>query len=262
MLAARCCPTRMSGSFTPELEICAETPQACLAAHHGGAHRIEICTALDLGGLTPSHALVQAAIEHAGGTPVHVLLRPRPGDFVYSDCEFQMMCRDLEHAVDLGAAGLVVGILTRQRTVDQARVEQLVQLAGDKQVTFHRAIDHTRDLFEALEQIVAIGCGRLLTSGGTPAVRHGMQGIARLQCEARNRLRVAAGGGLTPAIAMQIRRLANVDLHASLRHRRTFGRTREPDPLWNGETGSVEISPAEVRAMAATLAVTPATTPV
>lgn len=237
----------------PRLEVCAETLQACSTAFHGGAHRIEICAALAQGGLTPSHGLIRGAIDAANGLPVFVLLRPRPGNFVYSNDEFKMMCADLDHAAAIGASGFVAGILTPQRIIDEARMSALIRLAGTKEVTFHRAFDHTPNLKQSLEQVIAIGCRRLLTSGGHPAVRDGMHNIADLSKQAGTRLRIAAGGGVTPEIARRLRRLADVDLHVSLRPRTADSDGTQSDPLWNPGNESAEISLADVQRMAAIL---------
>jgi copper homeostasis protein len=240
--------------MTPQLEICAETPQACSAAFEGGAHRIEICTALSQGGVTPSHGLIRAAIAAAKGLPVYVLLRPRPGNFVYSDAEFKIICADLEHAATLGVSGFVTGILTPQRTVDELRMRDLIRLAGEKEVTFHRAFDHTHNLPDALEQIIAIGCRRLLTSGGKPAVTEGINTIADLARQAANRLRIAAGGGVTPAVAAELRRIPGVDLHVSLRRKTRPRSSRPHDPLWDGQNETTEISVRDIQHMASMLA--------
>jgi copper homeostasis protein len=237
-------------SSLPQLEICAETPQACSAAFEGGAHRIEICSALSEGGVTASRGLIQAAIDAAHGLPVYVLLRPRTGNFVYSDEEFRIMCADLEDAASFGAAGFATGVLTPQHNVDERRMRDLIKLAGEKEVTFHRAFDHTPNLNEALEQIIALGCGRLLTSGGKPTVPEGMDTILDLVRQAKSRIRIAAGGGVTPIVAAELRRRANVDLHVSLR------RSRRPclhDPLWNSEDETSDILVIDVQQMAAVL---------
>ena len=202
------------------------------------------------GGVTPSHGLIRAAVTAANGLPVHVLLRPRIGDFVYSDAEFDLMCDDLQYAAGLGVAGFVTGILTAERTVDEQRMLHLVKLAGDKEVTFHRAFDHTPNLTEALEQIIGLGCQRLLTSGGKPTVPEGMHAIVKLVRQARSRIRIAAGGGVTPAVATELRRMANVDVHVSLRRNRRFDLR---DPLWNNDDETTEISVDDVREMASVL---------
>lgn len=237
----------------PQLEICAETPQACLAAFEGGAQRIEVCSALSDGGVTPSDGLIRAAVAAANGLPVYALLRPRTGNFVYSDVEFEVMCADLEHAASLGAAGFVTGILTQNLTVDEKRMGKLISLAGKKEVTFHRAFDHTQNLKEALERIIDIGCRRLLTSGGKPTVQAGMKAIAELHYQARNRLRVAAGGGVTRSVAAELRRMANVDLHMSLRRKSRTGDSGFEDPLWDATDQTGEISAKDIHEMASLL---------
>ncbi len=236
----------------PQLEICAETPQACLAAFEGGAHRIEICSALQTGGVTPSHGLIRAAIEAGHGLPVYVLLRPRPGDFVYSDAEFNIICADMEHAAALGASGFVTATMTPEFKVDQGRMRDLVRLAGNKEVTFHRAFDQTSNLSDALEQIIDVGCGRLLTSGGKPTASEGMNTIAKLSKQAANRIRIAAGGGITSEVAAAMRRVADVDLHVSLR-RKHASDIHAADPLWDAAYQPSEISVSDIQRMAAVL---------
>jgi copper homeostasis protein len=235
----------------PELEICAETPQACRAAFQGGAHRIEICTALNQGGVTPSHGLIRAAIEAGNGLPVYVLLRPRTGNFVYSEDEFRILCADLEHAATLGAAGFVTGILTAEGSVDEPRMREVVALAAGKEVTFHRAFDRTRYLPEALEKIVSAGCSRLLTSGGKPSAGNGVDTIVELAKQAGDRLRVAAGGGVTVAVAAQLRRMADVDVHVSLRGTTARVTAVAEDPLWNSIDSAADILVEDVERMAA-----------
>jgi copper homeostasis protein len=243
-------------SQNAQLEICAETVQACSAAFEGGADRIEICSALNEGGVTPSHGLIQAAIAAARELTVHVLLRPRAGNFVYSDREFIAMCADLEHAATLGAAGFAVGILRSDGSPSVARMRELVRLAGDREVTFHRAFDLVSDVREALETVIDIGCGRVLTSGGKPTVGQGMGTIVELAQQANGRIRIAAGGGVSPEIAKELRRVANVDLHVSLRPKngRPENRYRSvaaQDPLWEQQNEPAEISVDDVRVFAA-----------
>src|SRR5581483_2239249 len=222
-------------------------------AYEGGADRIEICTALGLGGVTPSHGLISAAIAASNGLPVYVLLRPRAGNFVYSDAEFKLICDDLEQAANLGASGFVTGILTAERTVDESRMRRLIKLAGAKEVTFHRAFDQTHNLEDALEQIIAVGCRRLLTSGGKPTVQAGLDTIPELAQRARDRLRIAAGGGLTPVIAAELGRITSVDLHVSLQRGGRLRASRH-DPLWDNRNVTAEISVEDVRKMATIIA--------
>lgn len=235
-----------------ELEICIESLPAGLAARAGGADRVELCCALAVGGLTPSHGLIAAAVEKVG-LPVHVLLRPRAGGFVYSSDEFRILQRDLDAARSLGASGCVFGILDREGRVDFERTRELVQQAGPMQVTFHRAFDRSRDLTESLEKVIEAGCTRVLTSGGRQTVSEGGSMLAALVKLAHGRVRIAAGGGVTPATAALLLADARVDLHASLRKREGKAAEQNADPLWD-EEADCAVDPAEVRALAALLA--------
>jgi copper homeostasis protein len=178
-----------------QFELCAETMQACLVARDGGANRIELCSALSEGGLTPGHALIRDAVRRSD-LPVYPILRPRAGNFVYTDAEFDLIAEDLQHARQLGASGFVLGLLTEAGTVDIKRTRRLVELAGPLEVSFHRAFDCTIDLPQALEDVIATGCMRLLTSGGAPTVLEGATVLAQLVEQAADRIRIAVGGGL------------------------------------------------------------------
>lgn len=200
-------------------ELCAETLDACLAARDGGASRIELCSGLSEGGLTPSHALVRAAIEQSG-LPVHVLVRPRGGDFLYSADELALMCDDIAHVKSLGAAGVVLGVLAADGTVDIAATRSLAELARPMQVTFHRAFDATPSLTAALEDVIATGCNRVLTSGGQRDVVAGSEALAELVRQASGRIDVAVGGGLRLQNAASLSRVTGAThFHGSLRRR-------------------------------------------
>ena len=230
------------------LEICAETPQACLAANEGGADRIELCSALIVGGLTPSYGLIREAVE-SGSTPVYVLLRPRGGDFLCSQQEFRVICRDLECAGELGVAGFVAGILTEDSLPDVERMSRLVKLAGPLEVTFHRAFDLAANRSKSLEMIIDAGCRRLLTSGGAPSALEGLEELSRIRKQAGDRIRIAAGGGVGMHAAEAIIKAAAVDLHASLRTRAACGLGRG-DPLCEDATKPVHVRPESVRELA------------
>jgi copper homeostasis protein len=227
--------------WLPELEIAVGTLQACVAAREGGADRIELCAALSEGGLTPSHGFIRAAVA-LGGPPIHVMLRPRSGNFVYSKAEFSVMRDDLRHALDLGAAGVVTGPLLPDYTVDVERMQEFVELAAGRPVTFHRAFDEAPDLERALEAVIAVGCARVLTSGGKPTVTEGTRELARLVSQAKVRIRIAAGGGVTLTTAPALRQIPGLDLHASLRRPRG-----EPG---NDSLKASEIAAIDVAAMA------------
>jgi copper homeostasis protein len=237
---------------TSQLEICAETLQSCIAARDGGAHRIELCSGLSEGGVTPSHGLIRQAVLESK-LPVHVMLRPRGGNFIYSAIEFDVICSDLTHAAALGAAGFVCGILQEDNTVDTDRMSQLVKLAAPLPMTFHRAFDDTPDLVRALEDVIACGCDRLLTSGGKASASEGEQNLAALSARAGGRIRIAAGGGITAIVAATLMAHTHVDLHTSLRRR--LVPTAESDTrALPGSEPPLELQISDIRALLAVMA--------
>jgi copper homeostasis protein len=204
----------MSKSFL--FELCADSLEAALAAQMGGADRMELCEQLSIAGVTPSSELLTAVLE-AVSIPVHVLVRPRGGDFVYSRAEFGAMRSQIAQAKALGAAGVAVGVLLADGRVDVARTRELVELARPMKTTFHRAFDETENLEEALEDVIRTGVDCLLTSGGAANVLEGADQIGRLQSQAGDRLEVMAGGGLRLAnLAEVVRRTGVTCLHGSL----------------------------------------------
>ncbi|HEY8998330.1 MAG TPA: copper homeostasis protein CutC [Edaphobacter sp.] len=206
-------------------ELCAETIAACISACDGGADRIELCSALSEDGLTPSHGFIRAAVA-LSNLPVHVLIRPRSGNFVYSNEEFKLMRDDILHARELGAAGVVIGLLNSDATVDVARTHELVELASPLEVTFHRAFDSTLVLEAALEDVISTGSHRLLTSGGQPDVLQGATSLRRLNEIAAGRIAIAAGGGLRLENARDVVLKAGVQqVHGSLRRKILSDRT-------------------------------------
>jgi copper homeostasis protein len=200
-------------------ELCAESVDACVAARVGGAHRIELCTALSEGGLTPSYGLLQEAIKKSG-LPIHVLIRPRGGDFMYTPSEMEVMRKDLEYSHSVGASGVVLGVLCADGTVDIDQTRHFVEMAGPLEVTFNRAFDCTVSKERALEDVIAAGCKRVLTSGGEPEVVRGAESLARLVDQAAGRIDVAVGGGLRLNNAAAVARTTGAQhFHGSLRSR-------------------------------------------
>jgi copper homeostasis protein len=220
-----------------ELELCVETLQACEAAAEGGADRIELCAALSEGGVTPGVGFLREALATVA-LPIHVLIRPRSGNFIYSDAEFRMVCTDIETALAAGASGIVVGMLTTGREVDRARMAEVVERAEGKPVTFHRAFDHTGDLPTSLDILIGLGCSRVLTSGGKPTVTEGRDSLVQLTAQAAGRIRIAAGGGVTLKNAPQLIAIAGLDLHASLRSKVT---PAIGDVLWQPTAGNISV---------------------
>lgn len=221
-----------------ELEICAETLQACEAANAGGADRIELCAALSEGGVTAGVGFLREAIA-ASHIPVHALVRPRSGGFVYSASEFRMACADTEMALSLGAAGIVVGALTPDGSVDVAQTAELIRIANGRPVTFHRAFDLARDLHESLRVVIDLGCSRVLTSGGEPTVMEGLEMLIELTEIAEGRIRIAAGGGVSLQNAALLAQVPGLDVHGSFRRKPKTEEVR--DVLWQQGEARVEV---------------------
>jgi copper homeostasis protein len=184
-------------------EVCVDSAEAAMAAQVGGAQRVELCSDLLEGGLTPSHGTIRVARERLQ-VGIMAMVRPRGGDFCYTDTEFAVMREDLLAAKALGVDGVVLGLLSPDGTVDRERTAALVALARPLPVTFHRAFDVTRDPFEALETLVALGIERVLTSGQEPNVLEGLDLIAKLVKKAAGRIIVMPGGGMTERNAGRI----------------------------------------------------------
>ncbi len=180
------------------LEITVESLDSALAAERGGADRIELCADLSHGGLTPSVTAMRKLHEELE-IPVFAIIRPRAGNFVYSDSEFATMKREISTARDLGMEGVVLGILRGDGSVDTERTTELVQWARPLEVTFHRAFDGTPDLLLALEDVIATGAMRILTAGGTATVPHGIETLQKLVKAAGSRITILPGGGLDAA---------------------------------------------------------------
>jgi copper homeostasis protein len=207
-------------------EVCTESADGVRAALAVGADRIELCADLAVGGTTPSLGMTEwAAGLSAGRIGVHVLVRPRGGDFVYSADERDIMLRDIVAARSAGAGGIVIGALTRARAVDLGLMASLIEAARPASVTFHRAFDETADPLAALDDVLKIGVDRLLTSGTAISALEGADLIAELVCRSAGRLTVLPGGGVTAANAAEIlRRTGARELHFS-------GRGSQVQPL-------------------------------
>lgn len=203
----------------PELEICAGDLQSVEAARRGGADRVEICCALPLGGLTPPLSSVSLSERVAPGIARHVLLRPRPGDFLYDDCEMECMEADMAAGAFARADGFVIGVLRADGTVDMERTSRLMRAAsarGAKSFTFHRAFDMVSDPRQALEDIISLGFDRVLTSGCAPTAPEGVEMLRILHEQGAGRIRVMAGGGINAGNVRQIAEQTGItSFHAS-----------------------------------------------
>jgi copper homeostasis protein len=168
---------------------------AAVSAQRAGAQRVELCVQLDEGGTTPPAELIRRTAD-AVDLPVFVLVRPRGGDFVYSSEEVETTRRDVGIAISAGADGIVTGALTADRRIDLATMEILVAEAGVVPVTFHRAFDFTRNLSDALEDVISLGAARVLTSGGAPSALEGAPVIGGLVAQSDRRIVITAAGGI------------------------------------------------------------------
>lgn len=199
-----------------KLEVCCADIESVWAAKEGGAHRIELCEALELDGLTPSEELIRQTI--ATGMPVQVLIRVREGNFVYSSEEVETMAASIRLAKELGAHGVVIGALTPEGQVDKPAIARMMEEAEGMSVTFHRAFDVCRDPLQALEEIIALGCHRLLTSGQQHSAFAGIPLLRQLTTQAAGRIIIMPGAGVNPQNAMHIlTETGTTEIHGSLR---------------------------------------------
>lgn len=178
-----------------QFEICANSVESCVEAQKGGAHRVELCAGIVEGGTTPSYGEIVTARELLD-IKLHVIIRPRGGDFLYNELEAQIMERDIHLCKEAGVDGVVIGCLTAEGDIDIPLAKRLVNAAEGMSVTFHRAFDVCRDPFTALEQIIELGCNRILTSGQQPTVIQGLSRLKELIERAGNRIIILPGSGI------------------------------------------------------------------
>lgn len=203
------------------LEVCANSVTSALAAQQGGANRVELCDNLREDGTTPSYGQIKIARKLLS-IKLYVLIRPRAGDFIYSDLEFEVMKLDIQTCINEGCDGVVIGILKSDGSIDKERCTELINMAkaGGLGVTFHRAFDVCRDYFEALEDIIEMGCERLLTSGGKSTAMEGANTISHLVDIAAGRIQIMPGSGINEYnIADLVRYSGATEFHSSARSR-------------------------------------------
>lgn len=178
-----------------KVEICANSVRSCLEAQKGGAYRVELCAGIPEGGTTPSYGEIAVARELLD-IKLNIIVRPRGGDFLFSEVEHRTMLRDIVMAKKIGVDGVVIGCLKPDGTIDMERNKELVDAAEGMSVTFHRAFDMCKDPFESLEQIIELGCDRLLTSGQQPTAIEGIALLTQLVAKADNRIIIMPGSGV------------------------------------------------------------------
>lgn len=224
-----------------KLEICANSVASCIEAQKGGAWRVELCAAIPEGGTTPSYGDIALARELIQ-IKLHVIIRPRAGDFLYSPLEHRIMLKDIETARRLGANGVVIGCLTPEGEVNWVRNRELVEAAEGMSVTFHRAFDMCRDPYESLERIIALGCDRLLTSGQQPKAEQGIPMLRELVQRAGDRIIIMPGSGVN---ADNITKLSEEtgarEFHLSARESVESGMTyRNPNLKMGGDVITID----------------------
>lgn len=222
--------------------------ESVLAAYHGGADRIELCSALSVGGLTPS---IGVALEARALVPVplFVMIRPREGDFVYTEEEFQSMLHDIRVFRETGINGFVTGVLTEDFRVDEDRCRRLVDQARPVPVTFHRAFDRVREPLAALQVVLRCGFSRILTSGQAASAWEGREMIGTLVRLANKRISIMAGAGVTPAHVRELVSSTGVgEVHLSGKRPRHRTRSMEHDQAQNAmlEEAPDAVTDAEV----------------
>ncbi|MGI9355076.1 MAG: copper homeostasis protein CutC [Rhizobiaceae bacterium] len=186
------------------VEICIDSVEGMIAAKNAGAARVELCSALLEGGLTPSYGIVKRAISVSNAVAVQVMIRPRGGDFLYTDDEFAVMKEDIAALKALGVDGFVFGLLNADGSFDSERTAQLIELGRPASITVHRAFDMALDPFETLDTLIELGVDRLLTSGQAPSVLEGAPLIRQLIEQAAGRMVIMPGGDITARNAARI----------------------------------------------------------
>lgn len=191
-----------------KFEICANSVESCLAAQEGGADRVELCAGIPEGGTTPSYGEIKLARKLLTKTKLHVIIRPRGGDFLYTPLELERMEEDIRICRELGVDGVVFGCLTEEGEIDREANRRLMELARPMSVTFHRAFDRTADPMKALEDIISLGCNRILTSGQQPKAIDGINLLAQLEKKLKEYplppIQLLAGSGVNEENIRQI----------------------------------------------------------
>jgi copper homeostasis protein len=195
------------------VEICANSFESARIARECGANRIELCTELSVGGLTPSHGLIEKVVAQLD-IPVHVLIRPRSGNFVYSEAEVDVMLRDIALCKELGCAGIVSGVLTSENTIDKNATRVLVDASEGMEFTFHRAFDLTTGT-EYLDTLLELGVTRLLSSGLKPTAIEGIEFLKKLKAISEGKIQIMPGSGINSTNALEFKKAGFEMIHFS-----------------------------------------------
>ncbi|MDD2968809.1 MAG: copper homeostasis protein CutC [Lachnospiraceae bacterium] len=197
----------MSGKMI--LEACVDSVESAIAAQSGGADRLELCSDLIIGGTTPSLELYREVRKHVT-IPIHILIRPRFGDFLYSDYEFNIMCHNVEAFQRAGAEGIVIGMLNPEGKLDLEKMKELIKNAAGMSVTLHRAFDMSFNLMESLQSAIELGITTILTSGGEESASQGLETLRELQMQASGRIQIMAGAGVNADTILKLHKLTGI----------------------------------------------------
>ncbi|CEN36286.1 copper homeostasis protein CutC [Capnocytophaga cynodegmi] len=195
-------------------EICASSFESARNAQLAGANRIELCSELGVGGVTPSYGLIKKVMDELSIENC-VLIRPRSGNFTYTDEEFDVMFRDISFCRELGCKGVVTGVLNTDNTIDKERTQQLIEAAGDIDFIYHRAFDCVPNPEEALNLLKTLGVKRILTSGGKKSAVEGLDVLKKLNQQAEGKITIMPGGGINPQTILKIKEAGFNEVHFS-----------------------------------------------
>jgi copper homeostasis protein len=236
-----------------KLEICCYNLPSAVIAQQAGAQRVELCADPSDGGTTPSYGTITAARKKLG-IPVYPIIRPRGGDFLYSEEEFGIMLKDIAFCKQAGCDGVVIGLLNEDGTVDKKRSAKLVELAYPLGVTFHRAFDRAINPFEALEEIIATGCERILTSGQRPAALEGAELLNQLVRQADDRIVIMPGSGVRASNITELIKLTDAAEYHSSAGKRLPGNMKYTNTAMREELSQVMADRNEIEKMLEQLA--------
>jgi len=206
----------MRSSTPVSVEVCAYSLFSCLAADRAGAHRVELCASPWEGGTTPSAGLVEQALKQTT-LEIHVMVRPRGGDFVYDETEKQTMLAEASSLISQGVHGLVVGALNPDGSLDTEFLQAFRKIARDRELTCHRAIDVSRNPIQVMEELIALGFNRILTSGGKNKALDGIENLSEMVAASKGRIQIMAGSGVNPVNCLDFVQIGVDAIHLSAR---------------------------------------------
>jgi copper homeostasis protein len=239
-------------SPTPLLEVAVFSYEGALLAEQAGADRIELCENPLEGGTTPSYGYLKKVIEHIS-IPVFPIIRPRGGDFLYSKDEWEIVLQDIQICKELGFPGIVTGSLTSDGSIHEEQLKRAIEVAGSMQVTFHRAFDRVANPLQAVEQIIACGCSRILTSGGKPTAPEGIEMIRQLVTQAGEHIIIMPGSGVRSTNLAELMRITGAKEYHSSARTISASEMQYVSPSFTEDAGRTLVDVNEVKKMKSAL---------